>query len=160
MEQITQQITQKPSLPTKTKIAARWIIVIGLIVMIWGGLIMTIWDGYLIDVEFFDADFFLRQKLFIGEESGALIFFANLSLLIFVYFLLMCKRWAWWILVVGDFILMIFGGLYFFMAAIFPGYLLFFTWVDILFSFIIPTISVVPFVLLLLDRKNFWKIAS
>jgi len=136
---------EKVNLPIKTKIAAWWMIIIG------GSVILFCLGGVI------DAIFGCRMP----EFMGALVCLFGLIFLIIVVlpvgllffipgiFLLKKKRWAWWFIEIILFL----GLIAFLKISISPieeKEILKF-----LLSFIIP-----PFFLLLLDRKNFWKIAS
>jgi len=114
---------EKVSLPIKTKIAAWWMIVIGIIGI---GVVMPIkilGGGGAHGA--FAIDFLLYSSLFFFLPAG--------------FFLLERKKLAWEI-TIGVFSLLIIGTL--------------------LFSFWILIIPAVPFIFLLLDRKNFWKVAK
>jgi len=154
-----EQTIQKPSLPIKTKIAAWWMIIIGGIVI--GFIIKSNnWLIYLFDY------FLYPEKR--GVESGWLLVFGLILIIFFLLpiflcfilpglFLLRKKRWAWWISN-GTMIL-------------FVVFVILFSYIRIPFlkappifpksSIIIASLlASLPFLLLLLDRKNFWKIAT
>ena len=128
MKQTTQQVIQKPNLPIKTKIAAWWLIIIGVI-----GLIFSVWNILSYLLIFFRESWGQESgRALIGSLSFGVIVLLSLFFLLPGIFLLRKKRWAWWIIIV---------------LLIFPSiYMWYFT--------------LVPIVLFLLDRKNFFKIAS
>jgi len=152
MEQNNQQINQKPSLPTKTKIAAWWMIISCICIISYGSWVLsrvlTCKGGELFNV----------YILSIGLISAILMIFFGLLYFISALFLLKNKKLGWWLGVIVSLIL-----IYFFKVILlfyeesasslslfqFIGHLDF-----LVYSFVIP------FILLLLDRKNFWKIAS
>ncbi len=127
---------EKVSLPIKTKIAAWWMIITWLILM------------------------FFMFSLFRGEDWQTGIFFLIIAL-VFVISACFClfkqKRWVWFILTVGNLGIMIFSGYFFCLFFMGGSY-----WIVLALVVYFPmiVISLVPFVLLLLDRKNFFKIAS
>jgi len=157
---------EKVSLPIKTKIAAWWIIFVGGI---------TIIEGIIFD---------LHGRL-TGSLADIFIFIFILSIFLFFmipsFFLLIRKRVAWWLCIIIIPVNLIFALLCLIkthsvfqfdtfsfgirsIPILLPYYLLyskrFFLDQHIYingFEFVLYTI---PFILLLLDRKNFWKIAS
>jgi len=152
MEQTIQQITQKPSLPIKTKIAAWWIIIIGGMESIY-----LIW---MISLSLLFFSFFrsggINSGVQIGLSAvGAALLIPSLFFLIPIpgFFLLMRKRWAWWVSII------IYGliSLYFF-SRLFT--LTIFVVSMNVFDYYYLLSFLVPFILLFLDRKNFFKIAS
>lgn len=150
MEQTTQQITPKPSLPIKTRIAA-WLMII------------TAVSGTL----FFRLTFMSKQAIS-GAEIGAIFVVGAFYFIILPLGLLICisgifllkrKRWAWWFSVVIFSIFSILAvkivigsiieeSIY----GVEVGY--------IVFLILIILSPLIPVILLLLDRKNFWKIAT
>jgi hypothetical protein len=135
MEETTQQITQKPHIPIKTKIAAWWMIGLGIIV-------------------FFSASssFLMGISQKCEELAGLGCLFGLIGISIGILFILpqillltIKEKWVWFF---NFFILSLFFILF---SAVFfknPSFLIY--WV-LLF---------VPLLLLLLDRTNFWKIAK
>jgi len=141
---------EKVSLPIKTKIAALWM-------MIMGGI-----PGCFSLVIIFQGPFqHMRHELgatlfFMG---GLAIFFGGLVSFLWGIFLLQRKKWAW--LSSIEILLTV-------------GFILAFVWFFILLGILPEQVSksykpillsplllpLVPFILLLLDRKNFFKIAS
>jgi Zn-dependent protease with chaperone function len=149
MEQTTQQITQKLSLPIKTKVAAWWMIVFAGI-------------GIILSIKFILSYLFIYFGGSWGQESGwalvavfmgVIAFLPCLFFLLSGIFLFKKKRWTWWFATVILVLLIIF---------LFLAILKF----DINITntsaiLILPLpITLLPFILLLLDRKNFFKIAS
>jgi hypothetical protein len=165
MEQTNQQITQKLTLPIKTKIAAWWMIIIGGL-----GAIACI----------IVVNFLLSQSCTAGVELPIILFLPSALGFLFGLFLLKIKKWAW-VCSVVLFSLIIFLFLFIqinnFASAIdncrkrygpelqtkfcsIKSYLIdewfkFLYW-DVIFC----AIFLIPPILLLLDRKNFWKIAK
>jgi hypothetical protein len=144
MEQTTQQNIQKPTLPIKTKITAWGMAVIGGVIIISGLLgawvSRNVYGGGAIPFSLF--------IIIITCPFGLLVFFLP------GVFLLKRKKWAWWFSVVMLFI------------SILTPY----SAPDLLIS-LLPSPSIylnlinriIPlllFILLLLDRKNFWKIVT
>lgn len=164
MEQAPQQINQKPPLPTKTKIAAWWMIIIGIILFAWSIYIlgMVLW--------------------FRGIDILAILaLISSLILCLLGFNILKTKKWAWWVAIILLPLVLIVLTPYF-------GFIL----LAILFSAIITLgpidcflknqyihqmglgpcregffialspflIVIIPLCLLFLDRKNFFKIAS
>jgi hypothetical protein len=152
MEQTTQQSIQKPSLPNKTKMAAWWIIIIG-----------GIWSIYLTWVIGLSLIFIplipswgINSGVQIGiEVMGAALLIPSLFFLIPIpgFFILMRKRWAWWVSIIIYGLISFYFFSRLFTVTIFLVSLNAFDYCYLL-SFL------VPFILLLLDRKNFFKIAS
>jgi hypothetical protein len=139
---------EKVSLPIKTKIAAWWMIIIG-------------------GIELIIATFFTFFQLFIFAEGRNIDFFIFYflslflpSLLFFIPapFLLKKKKLAWWFSIFVLLLLIL-------LSFLLPPKWLIFPNVGILMYLLgwktklIDIISLIPFILLLLDRKNFWKIA-
>jgi len=158
MEQTTQQTIQKPPLPIKTKIAAWWIKTIGIgIIFIGLGLFITLmfyafwWIG--------PSSLLLPLSIFL---LGGFICFLGSRIA-------KGRRWAWWMGILTLLIIWIFYfGYQFLYFRIFQPAT--HDLVDIFrislshgefFLFILSHIFILPpILLLLLDRKNFWKIAS
>lgn len=140
---------EKIILPTKTKIAAWWMIVIGGISMVifLGGLILLLQalmstGGFSIGTAYFLEFLF---SIFILSPLG--IFFLFLP----GFFLLKRRGWVWrfaiTLLSIGTLINAI-------MISIKPLN------IHIYIFVIFFAILLIPFILLIIDRKNFWKIAS
>jgi lysylphosphatidylglycerol synthetase-like protein (DUF2156 family) len=130
MEETTQRISQKPSLPIKTKIAAWWMIVISGIV---AASILTALT--------------LQGKSHTVGIEVFLCVFLPLSLihLSLGFSILKRKKRAWWssaIMLLLETVLILWIGEFSIQAMFYP------------------VIFVIPFILLLLDRKNFFKIAT
>ena len=136
---------QNQKFPTKTKIAAWWMMILGTV--------------GLIPLMFLEIISF--SKFFIGSGAidivcliGILILF-NLYFFLLGIFLLKRKRWAWKAAIVGIFIylaVLLFG---FFIAQ--------YKWYAIgwyLGTFMPYLMIVIPLVFLLLDRKNFFEVAK
>ena len=141
MEQATQQISQKPPFPIKTKIVAWWMIII---------------NG--IFVLFFIRDDYYRYVIYRHEIVFSLggmikVYLMFLLPVIAGFFLLRKKKWAWWVSII------IYGliSLYFF-SRLFT--LTIFTVGLNVFDFYYLLYFLVPLILFILDRKNFFKIAS
>jgi membrane-associated HD superfamily phosphohydrolase len=137
MEQTIQQISQKPLVPIKTKIAAWLMLIMGILGV-----------GYTL------MFFFLKSVSSSYHATTLTIIKKLLYFFIFLFlpglFLLKRKKWAWWLALFSSILsffifpygLIIFG---FVIGEIFPLIIM-------IFIFII--------VILILDRKNFFKIAS
>ena len=121
MEETTKQITQKPPLPIKTKIAVWWMIVLGVL--------LTILHFYFY--------FHPGLGLSLGGESG--LIYVGIFYFIVSGLLLIKNKWAWWLV----FLLMSYGAFYEFIS---------------LFLFSLPFL--IPYILLIIDCGNYWKIAS
>ncbi len=159
MEQTTQQIIQKPLFPFKTKIAAWWMIAI---------------CGAVIYLGVFLVHYFA------GDAGGQMlafvycIYFFLIGLLIFFLpgiFLLKRKKMGWYwaiiaiLIVIASFIYYI----YFYKSvrnkitlseSILSPFYFINRFIGDSSSLLIICILCLPFFLLLLDRKNFFKIAS
>jgi lysylphosphatidylglycerol synthetase-like protein (DUF2156 family) len=149
MEQTTQQISQKPSLPIKTKIVAWWITIIG-------GIALIVSIYLLIRFDWIHSDFDRRWLLFFITP----LIVVTVTLLIpGIMILYLKKRSGWWlatislsiwtILIVGYGVLYVISNL---TNLSLSGL--------ILFPLITTLIAIIPLVLLLQDRENFFKIAS
>ncbi len=149
MEQSSQQTAQKPKIPKKTKIAAYTLILCGIVYLLFGcELIYSV-------IRF--------PKSIVGYTEPLLFLLIGGSLsCVFSFFLLKRKKWAWVAVLV---LLLLVGSIYSFFFAIIPfitpggyGGSRDFMWV--LFFCTLSVWSFISFILLLLDRKNFFKIAS
>ena len=143
MEQDAQQVIQKSSLPIKTKIAAWWMSIIG------GVLLLEFYRVW------FEIPLF--PPLFRYEVAGEVLGLSLLGSLFFLpgFFLLITrKKWAWWLAII--------------IISIFLIFIPYFIIGDLLLAGYHPDLDdltplpflLIPFILLLLDRKNFWKIAT
>jgi hypothetical protein len=132
MEQNNQQVTQKPTLPIKTKIAATINILIGIGIIWLGGI------------------FFLTAGLY-GLGIILAILTICIGVLVFISgpLLFRIKTIGWWLGVI-DLLPVLILGLYYIIIG--HG--------DEPIGVVIVFLSSIPLILLLLDRKNFWKIAS
>ena len=143
MEQTTQQTIQKPSLPIKTKIAAWWMIVTGGI-------------GVIVFIIYLMAYFGAVSK---GEGLTAFVFLPFVAIPSFSLFipglLILLKKRGGWIcsvifLLLGVLLTIL---LYFGLSTLGP--------LPVFWFCIVPLIIfLIPLILLLLDRKNFWKSAA
>jgi hypothetical protein len=139
---------EKVSLPKKTKIATQWINLLA-----GAGLGLGILALCTILIFIFKPDIFegikpgISEKIFKEVTPTRYFFGILLGLIVLAFFywssiqLMRGKKWAWWFWVVG-------------LSIIFIG--------DIIkqnFSFD-SLIILIPLILLLLDRKNFWKVAK
>jgi hypothetical protein len=138
---------EKISLPIKTKIVAWWIILFPNFfvdgIMLFQLLDFRIkgnWEGIGILVLFFSV------------IIGGISLFLNLLIGIF---LLKRSKKAWIFLIVRVSVYLIISGI------IFVGYLVVREYIEgAMWWFIVLCFYLIPFILLLLDRKNFWEIAS
>jgi len=167
-----EQIVQKPPLPIKTKIAAWWMIVIG---------------GIIITLSLFIAT---KEPPSYSEASALFVMFITLLPAGLMFFLpslslLKRKKWGWWlsIVILSLTLFSISAGLL--IDFIFeyrpPAFLDLLRFISAMFllpwMIVIPEklvlspianlllyfgflIYIIPLILLLLDRKNFWKIAT
>jgi hypothetical protein len=125
MEQTTQQVSQKPSLPIKTKIVA-WLMII-----INGIFVLDSTYGYY-------YRYVITRHKFVSSFGGIIrVYLMFLLPIIAGSFLLRKKKWAWWLSLVIIFISI-------FLPYFGP----------------ITLIPLIIFIVFLLDRKNFFKIAS
>ena len=148
---------EKVSLPTKTKIAAICIKILG---------ILTVMVGIVI---------FLGGSIQVDAQISETLFYFVISFLfgLFIYklgsLILRKKKWAWFtsvgiliIIYVGSLFAILINGIQDIGFAIKTGYNIFS--LEYLTDLFIIILLVTPFlillILLLLDRKNFWKIAT
>jgi hypothetical protein len=146
MEETTQQISQKQSLPIKTKIAAWWLMIIGgiasivCLVFVMKTLEGTCWS--------------LLPFLMV-------LFLPSFLTFLFGFFIVIArKKWAWWLGITILFIEVLISGILISEVVkvnIINGFPVDFK--SVIFA-ISPFLFLTPFILLLLDRKNFFKIAS
>jgi len=147
MEKNNHQITQKPALPIKIKIAAWWLIICGIIFLSYQISILypsyRLWKAY--------GEFGINP-LYAGAFP---VIFNTLIFLLPGIFLLKKRKMAWnFAVAILIFILM--GGLFMFGVSMlregfdFPDK----------FTAIFYFFAIILFTLLILDRKNFWKIAT
>jgi len=137
---------EKISLPIKTKIAAWWMIVTGLVYLIIN-LIMPISES--------------------PDRPPLVLLFIPLFILLGLFFLwpaifiLKRKKWAWYVAVIILFMIMAMF-IYIFPFQDYFAYkkVLEMTVKEFLFIVIMFLSPLISFILLFLDRKNFWKIAS
>jgi hypothetical protein len=160
MEQTTQQVTQKPPLPIKTKIAVWWMIVVGVI-------------GIISSLAIYEMAT-RRGGCIMGEAILSTVLLISGFIFLFCAFLLkLRKKWAWYVSVIIFFIPCLYyllgclsellsirrailEGMYQVSSVSFSHDIR-----EFIFFGLIPfIILLVPTILLLLDRKNFWKIVS
>jgi len=146
MEQNNQQTIQKQSLPIKTKIAAWWMIVFN------SFSILFIFSGPAFLACILSGTF--------GSSPPACYLHFCIFVFLFVFNLtigrkiLFRKKWAWWGGIATPIILFTLGNLsLYILSSSFPGGSTV-TGLDVII------VTIIPFILLLLDRKNFWKIAT
>jgi hypothetical protein len=154
-----EEIKQSP-LPSKAKIAAKWISILGIFIIIFG-IGFLIWMYGLLFTSFTG----------IGPYCDTLCFIVTLLLPLFIIFIgwffhllaskiMERKKWAWWTSegILSTLLLIWFSGIPFYIFHLNP---LFFLGNEIIFMIILPFILLLPPILLLFfDRKNFWKIAT
>ena len=178
MGQSNQEIIQKPSLPTKTKIAIWWIRIffiliflrVSLMFLLGWGIKFSPWlAAFLMHtiIPFFDTlldswPWWANIILMLIQVLASLLICPLFLLFLFSFFAARRKKWAWITLVILHFLIIIpiiFSNFLILLAAGTGG-----AYVDI--SFWLPVILfwdlfiLIPLILLLLDRKNFFKIAS
>jgi len=153
MEETTQQIIQKQPFPIKTKIAAWWITIIGglcFMTSIWLIFIKVPPEGRVIGTPGFGWFLFFLTPLIAVVVS---------LLIPGIMILYLKKRLGWWlateslsiwtILIFGYNVLFVINNLtYLPLRSL------------ILFPLLTTLIAIIPLILLTLDRKNFFKIAS
>ena len=138
MEQETQKNIEN-KLPTKTKIAAVWLIGFGII-----STLIVITD------ETFTESYLLFVFQFILLIWSCLFYIVPV-------FLIKKKKWSWWLLIIILFILTIIFVRETFILVLAP----FFTPNERFVEELVFTILFfIPLILLLRDRKNFFKVAS
>jgi len=142
MEGNTQRVIQKPPLPTKTKIAAWWMIIIGIT-----GITLSAYLSYVVSTRG-------TYMLALAYAFIIITFMYGLPFLFCGFILNLRKKWTWWLVLillsVGLTSHLFFISL--FQGSLYQGIKVSFTWSFLLF--------ILPLILLLLDRKNFFKIAS
>ena len=134
MEQKNQQETQKPSFPIKTKIAAWWMIIVGIIGIIAFFVLFEI-----------NRVMFATSECKVGYGLIVVPTLPAFPLFLSGVFLLAKRKWTWWVSAI------------FLSVGLAVSILLIF--VSLIFSPII-LIVLLPLILFLFDRKNFWKIAT
>ena len=141
---------EKVSLPIKTKIAAWWIIMIGLI-----GIIFYI-NKVLIKKGFFITHAIIESPgEFLDLAIFSILFLFSLSNFISGVYIFKKRKLAWWTAVI-TLVLGIIST-----VLLLPLSLVIIKEALIIFIILILLcVFVIPFFLLLLDRKNFWKIAT
>jgi len=170
--QFMEQTIQKPPLPIKTKIAAWWMIGLGIFIIF-----SAIYVSVLISVQYRSR---LRPPDLLNDPSSILIGGVIRSFFpFFCSFLLFKRKRMWWLFSIAIFSLFlvfyfsllvfstpIFGFLGFLLGWIIMKYGLFGLFAFGLFTSLFTSgllnffLYLIPLILLLLDRKNFWKIAS
>jgi hypothetical protein len=138
-----EQTIQKPPLPIKTKIAAWWMILLG-------GL------GAIACVLFIKE--IVGGSCWAGLQIPLILFFPSFLVFLSGIFILIGKKWARWLAFITLSVMMIIFVGYNFSLVINRKSL---SLVDVIKFFSLTALPIIiPFILLLLDRKNFWKIAS
>ena len=169
MEQANQQIIQKLVLPIKTKIATWWLIILGILPIIIG-------LGFAKDAILYEpppemlseirdpltfAIAIVQHALYPSRESlisGAIFFLVvGLTILLLNIFVLKRKKIAWWALIILLLIGTIPSGTIF-VYNLLQGAHYYDSFVLFLALFFVGLF--LPLILLILDRKNFFKIAS
>ncbi len=167
---------EQVKLPIKTKIAALWIIIIGiitLIILLNPRLVLSM--VYRIPFLYFIYSIFssivIGSHIIFSIHASTVNLFTFPILIILGIFILFKKKWAWWTIL----ILQVFGlimiiwkeGAYIANMLQYSAFFDFLTdFMDGIFIygwqliFIPPLFLLVPLILLLSDRENFWKIAS
>jgi hypothetical protein len=168
-------VEEKVSLPIKTKIVAWWIIICGIF-----GFYSYVSELIAV-LKIFHFQFKKWLEVFLLSPAGfSPLFFHIIFPILLGVFLLKKKKWSWWCLVVFLFlnfssilIILIEPGImsvlpFFSPEAFFIKFFL--ELVDIhvyvtvfgllTFAFFNFVINLIPFIFLLLDRKNFWKVTS
>jgi len=163
MEQATQQIAQKPPFPIKTKIAA-WLLMFQGVSPLLCGLLLNLCFRCIKKSEIPPYWAYLHQyphwiqevgntiRNLICGISGGELSFGFFFFILLAFFLLWKKKWAWWL----SALLTPIVGVVLFLSFAIASWFQHFPPSDLL-TILIPLIV---FILLLLDRKNFFKIAS
>lgn len=134
---------RKISLPIKTRVAISWLIVLDVLLL----LCSIVWGVV---------------SIMFGSVPGffELVAFPSLFLIILILLeiiFLKKKKWAWWIITILLFLITSLTAIFLFLLLLSPtqgiGFLR-------IFTFLFEIIFILPLVLLLLDRKNFLKVAS
>jgi hypothetical protein len=133
MEQTIQLLRQKPSIPIKTKVAVWWTIIIGVYEILY-----AILKYFLLGKK----SRYLFNYLVPRELVGFIIIIEGLFFIIPSLIILRKKKYGWWFSVIVIFLELLDS-----LPLISVMPLTFFT-------------AIIPFILLLIDRKNFFKIAS
>ena len=143
MEQSNQEITPKVLFPIKTRIIGVLMLLIGCV-----GLILSIFLFYSL-VTFTDSSYkgpYIYGGLLLATPVaivfGIIFFFSGLLIL-------RKKKLGWWLAII---IFSIITAIVFFAVNV--------MYIHFLFNLIISLISLIPLIILLRDRKNFFKIAS
>ena len=177
MEQSNQEINQKPVLLIKTKIAIWWVRIFFILVFLLG-ITFSPWlaNKLMVMIPFFETLRlfsmsllnFTSWPLWTSMFFVPVLFFAPLSIcplfLSFLssFFVMRRKKWAWITLVILLFLIMVpmvLSNLATLLLLVTGG-------APVNFSYWLPVILfwdlliLIPLILLLLDRKNFFKIAS
>jgi len=151
-----EQTIQKPSLPIKTKIAAWWMIVVG---------------GISSLLSFFMAVGYVATPGHAIPGHVFIEFFMYLLSFVAGLFLFARKKWAWWfsiyLIIIFYVAIMFFSFFPFSYSFAYNEIVVYYKYFDlarfisiILSRSVAIILSFIPFILLLLDRKNYWKIAT
>lgn len=147
-----EQKLTKAKLPTKTKIAVWWLIVMGVLLTIWTFMLLSVYTL---------ADFTERADAYTGRSyNPSWLFIPMIGSIFAIYsgiFLSKKSKNAWNVAVACPFITMICSlvGWYFFLSSL-PSFDSGFYIVAIVTSVLGEPI--VPFILVILDRKNYFEI--
>ena len=147
---------EKVSLPIKTKIAAWWMIVIGIVIIFLG-------LGDLVLLMFY-AFWWIGPSTLLHPLS---IFLLGWFICFLSSRIAKRRRWAWWTGILSPLIIWLFYLWYIFLYLwIFQPldladlFLVFFSRNEFFLVILCNILILPPIILLLLDRKNFWKIAT
>jgi hypothetical protein len=171
MEENTQQINQKPSLPKKTKIAAWWMIAIIMIGIITG--VIGLWLGmrpvafYILSIPIGIIGFWL------GIDPGGVlegVFYICIPFVLFLSCLLLFRRkklgWYWSVITLSLIIIVLTMTISYVLFLDITGKIGGNPASGIIFGFLFYSsiflliILLPPLILLLLDRKNFFKVVT
>jgi hypothetical protein len=139
---------EKVSLPIKTKIAAWWMIVIG-------GLIILFFP-------------FIAFISFVSPPHGipshtAIAFFMAFIFFIGSFFLFGKRKWAWWLIIFTFSFGIAYSLFLLCVISLQPSFFYSYYWPHFEYTadyFLFLLLFFPPFILLLLDRKNFWKVGK
>ena len=156
-----EQTTQKLPLPIKTKIAAKWLRIYSIIYLIFAG------GLYILSFPFASMGGYPPKPYFLGL---LLLLLFPLFILLFASGVLRGHKWAWRGVVILLSIIILIPMISFIIGIFWEGV----GYIkednvgvikeDVVWLILLGTIHsifvIIPFILFLLDRKNFWKIAS
>jgi hypothetical protein len=142
---------EKPSLPIKTKISAKWLKIYSIVYLIFAVIL------YLITFPLAGMGGSPPRAEFLGF---LLLILYPLFVLFFASSVLRGKKWSWWGIIVILSVIMLIPLISFMIGIFLIGAIEEDIATLFLFGLVNSIFIIVPFILLLLDRKNFWKVAK